>query len=178
MPGSSESSIFGIGCCISLTARISGGGPPSKPVTCYYDAACCCIYAISCSIKSSSCRFFFRVIFGGPPPIPGPALDSDIGGPAAEEPPSLTLAPAPPTIENVGFAKAPPAFLPALKPKLGLLETDFWPVPLICGRIVGLFSPPPSIFAISPAIKSSTLSLPNLPFIVRSTVLSNTILNM
>lgn len=92
-------------------------------------------------MKSSSApRFFFRVILGGPAAPPG--LDM-----------------------KVGLAKAPPDFFPAEeKPKLGLLvDTDFCPVPYD-GRIVGFVesAPPPPMFAISPAIKSSTLSLPNL----------------
>ena len=104
-----------------------------------------------------------RVIFGGPDEPP--AFERMSGGPAAEG--YLALAAPPPIIAKPGLVKAPPAFLLPEKPKLGLLETVFWPVPVIWGRIMGLVpvaSPPPSIFYISPAIKSSTLSLPNLPF--------------
>ena len=73
-------------------------------------------------MKSSSYRRFFSVILGGPDEPP--AFERMRGGPAAVG--YLTLAP-PPIMEKLGLAKAPlPAFLPAEKPKLGLLETtDF-----------------------------------------------------
>lgn len=69
-------------------------------------------------MKSSSYRRFLRVILGGPDEPPG--FERIRGGPASEG--LLALLP---IMEKPGLAKAPPAFLPAEKPKLGLLETDF-----------------------------------------------------
>ena len=103
-------------------------------------------------------------IIGREPPA---GWNEDFGTIAGPAPPIFFD---PPIIKE-GFAKAPPAFLPLEKPKLGLLVTTDLPVPepVIAGLMVGFEEPdgssppsPPSIYCISLAIKSSILSAPNL----------------